>query len=116
MEAAVETHDRSRQKRPKSQRGIVEQLTGFWITVQKNLETAIEAKAIDKVGADSAAYRVRCLEKLERHSSACNGMAQQRPARPPPTISTSSFAIAALLRFIDRMSIERLATHPEGRA
>jgi hypothetical protein len=39
----------------------VEPAGEFWICGEKNLKTAVEAKTVDSVGADSATNTVGCL-------------------------------------------------------
>ena len=48
--------------------GIIEQPFGFGVSSQKNLETAIEKKALVLVGADASADGVRGFKNLESYS------------------------------------------------
>jgi len=45
---------------------VIEELLGFWVGGDEDLEAAVQQEAVDNVGADSASDRVGSFEEEER--------------------------------------------------
>lgn len=45
---------------------VIEELLGFWVGGDEDLEAAVEEEAVDNVGADTATDGVGCFEEEER--------------------------------------------------
>lgn len=45
---------------------VIEELLGFWVGGDEDLEAAVEEEAVDNVGADAATDGVGCFEEEER--------------------------------------------------
>ena len=65
MELAIVVYSSSRVEGLKIEGLVIEKLSSFGVSCNEDLETAVEKKAVDKVGSDTAADVIGSFEKEE---------------------------------------------------
>src|SRR5438552_4088050 len=68
MESPAVTDEHAGGEGPQVQRRVIEHALGFGISRQQELEAAVEAKTVERVGADAAADAVGRFENLKRNA------------------------------------------------